>query len=204
MTNDFNIAASTIPQKEVNAFVAAAANGDEEAIRRALEKYSGRILNAQDNNGEIALTQAAWAGHFMIVALLLDKGADPQATESDGTTALMWAAWGGNLTIVTLLLRKGALLDTANNIGNTALIWAARRGQKDTVELLLKKGADIGARNGNGHTALSLAERNGHPDIAALIRAHELERDVAAVYEGIKEEINVSPITFQKKHPPLR
>ncbi|GKU13619.1 unnamed protein product, partial [Fusarium langsethiae] len=48
-------------------------------------------------------------GHYVIVKLLLDKGAEVEAKDSEyGLTPLSWAARHGHDAVVKLLLDKGA------------------------------------------------------------------------------------------------
>ncbi|RPB21249.1 ankyrin, partial [Terfezia boudieri ATCC MYA-4762] len=56
-----------------------------------------------------ALYSAAYSGHADVVRLLLEKGANIEATRSDdGATALDSAAYSGHADVVRLLLEKGA------------------------------------------------------------------------------------------------
>ena len=53
------------------------------------------------------LHQAACKGHIIVVQLLLDRGADPNAVDSSGRTPLCMAAFHGGKEIVQLLLNAG-------------------------------------------------------------------------------------------------
>jgi ankyrin repeat protein len=74
------------------------------------------------------------------VKLLLERGANIQATNKRGDTALMLAA------------SKGGYEDAA------------------TVSLLLQQGANIGARNKQGETALSLGLKNHRSETASILK----------------------------------
>ena len=64
---------------------------------------------------------AARNGHLAIVQLLLEAGADKDATKEDGATALHLAAEEGNLDVVRSLLEAGADKEAATQNGTTAL-----------------------------------------------------------------------------------
>ena len=82
--------------------------------------------------------------------LLVDAGANPDATCRIGRTALHWAAQAGDTAIVSLLLEAGANVNAADSIGWTALHRAAHgrdRESTDCVEVLLAAGASVNARS---------------------------------------------------------
>jgi len=96
------------------------------------------------------------------VRLLLDRRADPHATDAYGVTALMYAAENIAVALVRLLLEHGVDPNFRDATGNTALILAAQVisgfwGDDDNVEalnVLIDGGAEIDAANQAGFTAL--------------------------------------------------
>jgi ankyrin repeat protein len=91
--------------------------------------------------GCIAWGSGAWSRDG--VRLLLETGADVDATEMNGLTALQVAAIIGQGTVARLLLEFGASIAAEDAFGWTALHRAARGGHMAVVQLLLEKGADI-------------------------------------------------------------
>ncbi|CAK9105334.1 unnamed protein product [Durusdinium trenchii] len=61
-----------------------------------------------DHNGYTALSEAAMAGHTVVVGQLLRADADPNLQAADGRSALHRAAFHGWIPIVRLLLQHGA------------------------------------------------------------------------------------------------
>jgi hypothetical protein len=85
-------------------------------------------------------------GDVATVRLLLDKGADVNATNPVGATALLWAA--GDAAKANLLLDRGANPNIKTALGRTPLLAAAPIvGNGAVVARLLKAGADMAAKD---------------------------------------------------------
>jgi hypothetical protein len=157
-----------------------ALEGDKTALMRASQKGEyGRVkellssgnpvdINATSPSGITALMYAAAGGHYEVVRLLLDAGADVNAHGGECTP--LQAAVGGGGRVVTALLDAGADVDARNRYGQTALMYAARLGEARTVELLLGRGANPRLRDNKGASALYLAEQNNHDRVVELIK----------------------------------
>ncbi|KAF4626721.1 hypothetical protein G7Y89_g11436 [Cudoniella acicularis] len=152
----------------------------EGIVKRLLGK--GAKLEPKDINGQTPLSYAAEGGQEAITKLLIDMGADIEAThnlggtplslvkqlldsgadvgpkDDNGQTPLLWAR---NDAIAKLLLENGAELESKDPLGRTALSYAAGSGQKTIVKLLLDSGADVESKDNNGCTALSYASDDG-------------------------------------------
>ena len=92
--------------------------------------------------------------------LLLDRGADPDASGRAGSSPLAVAAFGGHERIVRLLLDRGVNSNSPDRTGKTAILYAAARGFTNIVKLLVDTGIDVNARYANDLTALMWA--SGH------------------------------------------
>lgn len=144
---------------------AAAERGDLSAVAAALRGGVG--VDAPDPaTGLTPLTFAARGGHDRIVGLLIDRGADPNATAWGTGTPLCAAAAGGRLSTMRLLLARGANPNATSPDGQTPLMWSTTSEDLRVVELLLDANADPNASNGWGSTALMFAAENGEELIA--------------------------------------
>ena len=68
--------------------------------------------------------------------LLIDRGAEVNATDLRGNSALHGAVDAGHETVAWLLLNQGANPALRNAAGDTALDIARRRGYDEIVKLL--------------------------------------------------------------------
>jgi hypothetical protein len=80
---------------------------------------------------------AAEKEHTDTVRLLLDRGADINASDVYGYTALLRAAEGGHTDNVRLLLDRGADINVSDDNGHTALSLAAMEGITVVIHTLL-------------------------------------------------------------------
>jgi ankyrin repeat protein len=114
------------------------------------------------------------------VRLLLDNGADIDATDEYRGPPLIDAAAYAQADVVLLLLERGASIETRDKSGNTALIAGAcecaratMNSAYDAVKVLLDKGSDVNAHSNNGSTALMNAAAGfGDPGILKLLLDH--------------------------------
>ena len=119
-----------------------------------------------------ALLFAAFYGHEMTVALLIEQGANVNYRSALTETALHYATYKGHEAIAKLLLDHGAKVDALADIRPyyaqhlrpsqphrkwTSLHLAASLGQSNIVRLLLRRGAKVAQLDDDGHTPLHLA-----------------------------------------------
>lgn len=69
--------------------------------------------------------------------LLIEAGADVNATDNRGQTPLMWAVTK-NVYAIEFLIEKGASLDIKDHEGRTALDWAKTKHHTTAIETLTK------------------------------------------------------------------
>lgn len=100
--------------------------------------------------GTTALLEAMKYGrrHFVrlqLVRLLIDRGADVNASGLSGETPLMVLPTDGNIPVLRLLIAHGAKANKTNHRGETAFLLAGRDESIEAMKLLLNAGADINA-----------------------------------------------------------
>lgn len=93
-----------------------------------------------DYHGPVLMI-AAHLGHVAIVDLLLDRGANLEATDDLGQTSLMIAARYGQPEVVGHLLDRGAEINAIDWSGQSALSNAAAAGHEEIYRTLLSQGA---------------------------------------------------------------
>ena len=133
----------------------AAMAGDADAVLRLLE--IGLPVDGVDAQGCSALLRAAGGGHDVVVALLIEHGADTSLAARTGATPLSAAISMRHVGVVERLLRAGAAPDLALPGGVTPMMLAAALGQPELISRLLACGADVGARDAQGLGALHCA-----------------------------------------------
>lgn len=148
----------------------AAALGDEARLRERLDEQPS-LVAARSADGFTALHLAAFFGREVAAALLLERGADPDAAALNPmrVTPLHSAVAARHCAIAARLLARGAQPNARQQEGWTPLHGAAHNGDAGTVELLLAHGADPRARHDGGKTAAELAREAGHEEIARAL-----------------------------------
>ena len=169
--------------KLLGEFITAAATGDIDTVRAAIEK--GVNVNAFGVDGSTALFIAANWGYVSIVRALLKAGASVNlGAEDNRETPLMIAASRtalnknkvyvgelGQVEVIKLLIEAGANVNAKTDEGWTALMAAANAGSVEAVELLLKAGANAKHKTRTRETASSRALEGGYQEIIQLLRA---------------------------------
>lgn len=129
-------------------------------------------LDAQDINGQTALTISSIIGASEIAQLLIKNGANIEHKNKRGETSLIAAAkspFENQKDTVEVLIDSGAIIDAVDNYGFTPLMYAAEFDHYDVVNLLLNNGASIDIQNEDGYTALMRVSHTTHIDIAMLL-----------------------------------
>lgn len=90
--------------------------------------------------GEFPLSTSADRGHFDIVRLLLEAGADLNKTNESRITPLMLAVASGHNTIAKLLIDAGADVNVKDKDGKDVMFYALRSRNTDLIRLIENSG----------------------------------------------------------------
>jgi len=102
---------SICPQSNHTLLVTAILNNSPRLAKYLLEKGASPDWPSQ---GKTPLMHASYKGNLQIPRMLMQAGADPNATDSAGNTALFYAAQNNNTRLARYLLRHGAWLNYTN------------------------------------------------------------------------------------------
>ena len=109
---------------------------DVEGLQALIERHP-ELVRARATNDNDLLGMAAATCDERLVAVLLDRGADPAHANVYGWTALHQAAYGGLTALARMLLATGASIDVAaRGDGGTPLVVALFWGHRETADLL--------------------------------------------------------------------
>ena len=128
-------------------------------------------LSTETSNNTSVLYFAAQEGYSGIVAMLLEREADPNNTECDQNGSPLHIAVGlGWTKIVELLLQHGADIERHDQVQRTPLCWAAISGSYDMVSLLMRHGAKSETIDQIGWTPMRWAEQNKHSSVVQALQ----------------------------------
>jgi ankyrin repeat protein len=139
---------------------------DPEAVKAIIER--GVDVDILDPDGRTALMECAGReDKFEYLCLLIDAGANVNASDIEGWTPLHFAAQAQLPKTVEYLLKHGALPDPQDSHGNTPLFRAVStsRGRGDVITLLRNVGADPFIENNNGKSPIDFARMIANFDV---------------------------------------
>lgn len=124
--------------------------------------------------GENILTVCAAEGYIKPTQMVLEQGANINATNKFGNTALSIAVREKHFSLAEFLLAQGADPNTRDVLGATALILAlCFEANFDFIKLLLSKNADPNISANGGLTALSIAAKHSDTALVKLLLEYE-------------------------------
>ncbi|CAF0712636.1 unnamed protein product [Brachionus calyciflorus] len=180
-------------QSGISALMLASEQGFFECVRNLCEGSadvelapSGKTALSMNLSGQTPLFCAAKEGHLEIVKYLLDRGANPNATNHYGVSVLWIPCQRGLDKIVELLLDRGADPEIAPSgpeaeersiSGWTPLYAAIKSRQYQVVKLLLTHGANPNAVTSLGSTPFLLASEIGDLEVIKCFVEHGADLD---------------------------
>lgn len=169
-----------------SALISAAKAGDRDTVERLIAEGADveqrtPVAGSLDDD-YTPLGMAAREGHFEIVRLLLEAGADPRRTVGlmQGTP-IHEAAFFGHADVIVELTRayeeavtpRPAFDAQGGYNGFTALHDAVWHGHLDAVRALIKAGVRLDLRTHSGLTPRALADRYGYDEVAHFLAEAE-------------------------------
>nr|XP_011711518.1 ankyrin repeat and SOCS box protein 3 isoform X4 [Macaca nemestrina] len=131
---------------------------------------SENYIKMKTFEGFCALHLAASQGHWKIVQILLEAGADPNATTLEETTPLFLAVENGQIDVLKLLLQHGANVNGSHSMcGWNSLHQASFQENAEIIKLLLKKGANKECQDDFGITPLFVAAQYGKLESLSIL-----------------------------------
>ncbi|KAM9053199.1 ankyrin repeat and SOCS box protein 3 isoform 1-T1 [Megaptera novaeangliae] len=131
---------------------------------------SKNYIKTKTFEGFCALHLAASQGHWKIIQILLEAGADPNATTLEETTPLFLAVENGQIDVVRLLLHYGADVTGSHSMcGWNTLHQASFQENAEIIKLLLKKGANKECQDDFGITPLFVAAQYGKLESLSIL-----------------------------------
>jgi ankyrin repeat protein len=121
---------------------------------------------------------AAENGHFNVVKLLLDYGAEIDAKGNIGQTPLLSAAEGGYAEVADILIAGGADITAETTSQRSILYAAAGGGLLKLVQAIAAKGIDVNTPwyGSLKRTAIHQAAENGRADVVRFLLAEGGQR----------------------------
>lgn len=113
-------------------------------------------LECRGLNGNTPLLLAALEGNAMMVARLIEAGANLYAINTDYNGVLFNACYASSPEVIRLLVEAGADINDTNEEGTTPLMYAASASRVECVKMLLSLGADTTLQNEDGFSAIEL------------------------------------------------
>jgi len=125
----------------------------------------------KDVGGVTALAIAAASSNKELGIALLDRRANPEATDERGARPLMVAAVATSSTdlLIALLAARADVDAQQEGSGKTALIFAAGAGRAEACRTLLKANAAADLQAETGAAALHAAAANGHHEACSVL-----------------------------------
>ena len=129
-------------------------------------------IHITDDTGNSPLLIALKKGYTVIAQILLNAGADVNASDKIGLTPLLLTCGKptrGYKAIAETLIKKGAMINVRDRLGYTPLLLSLSGGTADIAAMLILRGADTSARTRDGKTALDLAQTAGNKEVVDLL-----------------------------------
>ena len=121
-----------------------------------------KMIESTNENWYTPLIMAAKMNRQDILELLVNRGANVNATSKSGNCALYAAVNNGNVNMARYLLDHGAKV-------RRSLFIAVDNGNLEMCKLLIERGADVNTRDARSYNVLMIASGKGDLEILKLL-----------------------------------
>jgi len=173
---DVNVRSKTLPWMSP---LHCAAIADSKDAIRILVRF-GSILNHTPDPSPLH-EAAVVKNSASAISLLVNLGADLEATGPHNRTPLHGAAGSGRIDAVKMLVECGANLHARDSDGRTPLHEATIRGHVDIIRFLIELGANLLIKDYEGKSPIHFAAGEGSADIICILV--NLSADIESVDE---------------------
>ncbi len=158
-------------------------------------------VNFKNEIGETPLSMAIKHGHFEVVKVLVDKGADLNGVESLIETSLTLAIKNRRYEMIPFFIEKGVDINKPDFVGETPLILLVDQNRLQEVSVLLQAGAKVNMKSEVGETPLVLAAEKGSVEMVKLLLAYGADVNDASYFKRAVD----SPLdaAARGKHPEI-
>lgn len=155
-------------------------------MQKLIERYpQPEHLNWADFRGWSAVTEAAANGRLDVLRLLIDKGANADATDENRRNILHVAGLRGHMDIVRFVLNiRPGMLNAIDAFSATPLLLSLDQQRVEVAQILISKGADLTKQDREGYTPAHVATLAGLVDVLRMLRAVDKKVLEAADYRG--------------------
>eukprot|EP00010_Vexillifera_abyssalis_P007595 CAMPEP_0201549788 /NCGR_PEP_ID=MMETSP0173_2-20130828/6232_1 /ASSEMBLY_ACC=CAM_ASM_000268 /TAXON_ID=218659 /ORGANISM="Vexillifera sp., Strain DIVA3 564/2" /LENGTH=1322 /DNA_ID=CAMNT_0047959587 /DNA_START=105 /DNA_END=4073 /DNA_ORIENTATION=- len=153
-------------------------------------------VNLKDTQGRTPLHAAACWGHWEVVHILLNCGADPNTADDEGTTPLHLAAFNGSTISIKFLMDEKADIELRNKEGIIPLHYAAYNGHLTAVQMLIDAGSKVNATDNKGVTPLHYASACNHYEVTRYLIFCDAEVD-------FENKDGMTPLAYAAKNGAL-
>ena len=151
---------SDVPDKLLNLYLQISLLNSERGVAQLLLERGAKIESA---------SLAGLNPNPDVMALLVEAGADVNATDESGLHLMHIAAQNRNPAIAGLLLEQGVKLNVLDRERRTPLHYAALNANPSVLRLLLEAGAEPNAEDRAGQRPLHMAALNTNPVVAEIL-----------------------------------